>query len=81
MHSIFSVPGVLFFQKPKICEQRDKNFFSISDKQIIRSKLGLKLDYIILQEAVYLKNHKLIAQEKKVSFNLLKHRMRQTFRD
>lgn len=34
--------------------------FSIADKQIIRSKLGLKLDHILLQEAVYLKNDKLI---------------------
>lgn len=44
---------------------KEKKKFSIADKQIIRSKLSLKLDYIFLQEALYLKNYKIIAGKKR----------------
>lgn len=60
-HILFCSWSLKFVSKEK------KVSFSIADKQIIRSKLGLKLDHILLQEAVYLKNGKLIVGEKKGS--------------
>lgn len=51
---LFSSESLKFISK-------EEKKVSIADKQIIRSKLSLKLDYIFLQEAAYLKNYKIIA--------------------